>query len=325
MDTVAARLARQMPNQNTGHAVTVIPLREDLVGEFRPASLLLIAAVGFVLLIGCANVANLLLARGANRQKEIAIRTALGAGRARVVRQLVVESLVLSTLGGALGLLASAWAMDLAPRMFAVPIPLLETARLGWFGVTLAAGASVLTGLAAGLVPAMRSSRVHPGWLREGNRMSDDRGRQRLRTTLVAAEVGLTLILLVGAGLLINSFVRLMAVNPGFRSAGVLVVPVDLPGSRYPEAHQKREFFDRVIAGVEGVAGVEAVGAVSHLPLGGADNWMPFDIQGGRRPPRDRSRTHRSASPRPSTSRRWASRCAGDVSSATAMRGYRCP
>jgi putative ABC transport system permease protein len=280
IDAVAARLTREMPNDNTGHTVTVIPLRENLVGEFRPASLLLMAAVGFVLLIGCANVANLLLARGANRQKEIAIRTALGAGRARVIRQLVVESLALSTFGGALGLLISAWAMDLAPKMFAVPIPLLDTARLGWFALSLTAGASVLTGLAAGLVPAMRSSRVHPGWLREGNRMSDDRGRQRLRTALVAVEVGLTLILLVGAGLLINSFVRLMAVNPGFRSAGVLVVPVDLPGSRYPQAHQKREFFDRLIAGVKGVPGVETAGGVSHLPLGGADNWMPFRIQG---------------------------------------------
>ncbi|HMF60126.1 MAG TPA: FtsX-like permease family protein, partial [Vicinamibacterales bacterium] len=153
-------------------------------------------------------------------------------------------------------------------------------ASLGWFALSLTAGASVLTGLAAGLMPAMRTSRVHPGWLREGNRMSDDRGRRRLRAALVAAEVGLTLILLVGAGLLINSFVRLMAVNPGFRSAGVLVIPVDLPGSRYQAAHQKREFFDRLIAGVKGVPGVEAAGAVSHLPLGGADNWMPFHIQG---------------------------------------------
>jgi len=280
LDSVATRLAREMPRQNTGHAVTVIPLREELVGEFRPASLLMIAAVGFVLLIGCANVANLLLARGANRQKEIAIRSALGAGRGRVIRQLVVESLVLASLGGAAGLLMSAWIMDLVPKMSAMDIPLLETARLGWFGLALAAGISLLTGLAAGLIPAMRSSRVHPGWLREGNRMSDDRGRTRLRTVLVASEVGLTLILLVGAGLMISSFVRLVAVNPGFRSTDVLVVPVDLPGSRYPEAHQRRAFFDRVIASVEALGGVEAAGAVSHLPLGGADNWMPFAVHG---------------------------------------------
>ena len=280
MSLIAERLARRMPNENTGHSVIVIRLRDDLVGEFRPASLLMFGAVGCVLLIGCANVANLLLARGANRQKEIAIRTALGAGRARVVRQLVVESLVLAALGGAAGLLMSAWIMDLVPKIPSVRIPLLETARLNWFDLGVAAAISLGTGLAAGIVPAMRSSRVHPGWLREGNRMSDDRGRQRLRTMLVGSEVALTLILLVGAGLLIKSFMRLVAVNPGFDASGVLVVPVDLPGSRYPEAHQRRAFFDRLIAGVEGLPGVEAAGAVSHLPLGGADNWMPFHIQG---------------------------------------------
>jgi putative ABC transport system permease protein len=161
-----------------------------------------------------------------------------------------------------------------------VRIPLLETAGLNWFDLGIAAAISLGTGLAAGIVPAMRSSRVHPGWLREGNRMSDDRGRQRLRTMLVGSEVALTLILLVGAGLLINSFVRLVAVNPGFDAAGVLVVPVDLPGSRYPEAHQRRAFFDRLIASIEGLAGVEVAGAVSHLPLGGADNWMPLHIEG---------------------------------------------
>jgi putative ABC transport system permease protein len=280
MTAVAERLTRERPDQNTGHKTTVAYLRDELVGEFRPASLVMIAAVGFVLLIGCANVANLLLARGANRQREIAIRTALGAGRGRVVRQLVAESVVLSCLGGAVGLLMSAWIMDLVPKIGSVRIPLLETARLDWFGLAIAAIVSLSAGMAAGIVPAARTSRVHPAWLREGGRASDDPDRQRLRTLLVAAEVALTMILLVGAGLLIHSFVRLVAVNPGFESAGVLVVPVDLPASRYPDAHQRRAFFDRVITGIEGLAGVETAGAVSHLPLGGADNWMPFTIAG---------------------------------------------
>ena len=178
---ISERLAATMPRDNTGHTVAVTPLREVMVGEYRRASWLIIAAVGFVLLIGCVNVANLLLARGANRQREIAIRTALGAGRARVVRQLMVESLVLAIVSGAVGLLISAWITDLAPRIPAVNIPLLETARLGWSGLALAMGISVVTGLAAGLVPAFRSSRVHPGWLRDGNRISDDPERQRLR------------------------------------------------------------------------------------------------------------------------------------------------
>jgi putative ABC transport system permease protein len=283
MNAVAGQLARQMPDENTGHSVAVMSLRDDLVGEFQVAGVVMIAAVGFVLLIGCANVANLLLARGATRQKEIAIRTALGAGRARVVRQLVAESLVLAVLGGAAGLLISAWIMDLVPKIPAVRIPLLETARLNWFGLATAATISLCTGLAAGIVPALRSSSVRPGWLREGHRMSDEGSGQRLRTLLVASEVALTLILLVGAGLLIHSFMRLVAVNPGFDADSVLVVPIDLPAARYPEAAQRRDFYDRLMASVESLAGVESAGAVSHLPLGGADNWMPFAVTG--RPP----------------------------------------
>ena len=277
---ISERLAATLPRDNTGHAVAIAPLRDQMVGEFHRASWLIIAAVGFVLLIGCANVANLLLARGANRQREIAIRTALGAGRARVVRQLVVESLVLAVLSGAFGLLIAAWIIDLAPTIPAISIPLLETARLGWPAVSLAVGISLLTGLAAGLVPAFRSSRVHPAWLRETNRTSDDPARRRLRNVLVACEVGLTLVLLVGAGLMINSFVRLISVDPGFLAAGVLIVPLDLPASRYPEAYQRRDFYDRVIDRVEHIPGVASAGAVSHLPLGGADNWMPFRVAG---------------------------------------------
>ncbi len=280
LSAIADRLALQMPRDNTGHQVAVTPLRDEMVGEFRHASWLMVAAVGFVLLIGCANVANLLLARGANRQREFAIRAALGAGRARVVQQLIVESLVLSMLSGAAGLLMSAWIIDLMPKLSAVNIPLLETARLGWSGLMLATAISLVTGLAAGIVPALRSSYVRPGWLRESHRVSDDPSGRTLRDALVAAEVGLTLVLLVGAGLMITSFARLVAVDPGFRASDVLVVPVDLPASRYGEAYQRRGFFDRVIASIEGLPGVQAAGAVSHLPLGGAENWMPFRIAG---------------------------------------------
>jgi len=280
LSAIADRLALQMPRDNTGHQVAVMPWREEMVGEFRSASWLMVAAVGFVLLIGCANVANLLLARGANRQREIAIRAALGAGRARVVQQLIVESLVLAMLSGAAGLLMSAWIIDLMPKLSAVNIPLLDTARLGWPGLMLATAISLVTGLAAGGVPALRSSYVRPGWLRQSHQVSDDRSGRRLRGALVAAEVGLTLVLLVGASLMITSFARLVAVDPGFRASDVLVVPVDLPASRYSEAYQRRGFFDRLIASIEGLPGVQAAGAVSHLPLGGAENWMPFRIAG---------------------------------------------
>lgn len=280
LSAIADRLALQMPRDNTGHQVAVMPLRDEMVGEFRRASWLMVTAVGFVLLIGCANVANLLLARGANRRREIAIRAALGAGRARVVQQLIVESLVLAMLSGAAGLLMSAWIIDLMPKLSAVNIPLLETARLGWSGLMLATAISLVTGLAAGVVPALRSSHVRPGWLRESHQVSDNRSGRTLRDALVAAEVGLTLVLLVGAGLMITSFARLVAVDPGFRASDVLVVPVDLPASRYGEAYQRRGFFDRLIASIEGLPGVQAAGAVSHLPLGGAENWMPFRIAG---------------------------------------------
>ncbi len=282
---VSQRLAEEMPHDNTGHAVIVSGLRESLVGEFRPASLLIVAAVGFVLLIGCANVANLLLARGAARHKEIAVRTALGAGRLRIVRQLLAESLALAAAGGAAGLLLSAWMTDLVPKLPGARIPLVETAAVDWQSVLAAATVSLLTGLIAGLVPALRSSRVPPSWLRVGSRMSEDRGRQRVRMALVASEVALTLMLLIGAGLMINSFVRLVAVPPGFDASHVLVVPIDLP-ARYADAHQRRAFVDRTIADLQAIAGVTAAGAVSHLPLGGADNWMAFTIEGKPTPPR---------------------------------------
>jgi putative ABC transport system permease protein len=280
LNAISDRLAKERPRDNTGHGVAVTPLREEMVGEFRRASWLMVAAVGFVRLIGCANVANLLLARGANRQREIAIRTALGAGRARIVRQLLVESLLLAVLSGAAGLLMSAWIVDLMPKLSAVNIPLLETTSLGWPGLLLASAISLMTGLAAGMVPALRSSLVRPGWLRESHQVSDDRSGRMMRNGLVAAEVGLTLVLLVGAGLMITSFARLVEVDPGFRTSDVLVVPVDLPASRYAEAYQRRGFYDRVITSIEGIPGVQAAGAVSHLPLGGADNWMPFRILG---------------------------------------------
>jgi putative ABC transport system permease protein len=275
---IADRLAIEMPRDNTGHGVVVTPLRDEMVGEFRRASWLLVAAVGFVLLIGCANVANLLLTRGANRQREFAIRAALGAGRGRIIQLLIGESLVLAALSGAAGLLLSAWLVDLIPAVSMVKIPLLETATLGWSGLVFAAAFALMTGLAAGVAPAFRSSSAHPGWLRESHQVSDDRSGRRLRNALVAAEVGLTLVLLVGAGLMLTSFARLIGVNPGFRTANVLVVPLDLPPSRYAEAYQRRDFFDRLIASLEQVPGVQAAGAVSHLPLGGADNWMPFRI-----------------------------------------------
>jgi putative ABC transport system permease protein len=172
--------------------------------------------------------------------------------------------------------------------MTAVRIPLLETAHLDWQAFAVAAVATMFAGIAAGIAPALRWSRVSTTSLRELGRSTDGRGR-RIRATFVAAEVALTLMLLVGTGLLVNSFVRLTRVEAGFSTHGRTVVPVNLPASRYPEAHQRRAFVDRLIAELQAIPGVRSAGAVSHLPLGGADNWMPFRIAGRAPAPPDRS------------------------------------
>ena len=281
--TVSARTTAQFPRANTGHNVGVRTLRDAMVGELRPAMLTLLAAAGFVLLIACANVMNLLLTRGVSRQKELAVRSALGATRSRLIRDLLAESLLVSLVGGAAGVLLAAWIVDAVPALPAIQVPLAETARLDWSTLAVAAGMSVMTGLLAGIAPALRGAQQHPAWLREGHRTYDDPSGRRLRMALVAAETALALMLLAGAGLMINSFLRLVRVDAGFSTERVLVVSVELPPVRYSTAHQQREFFDRLQAGLGSLPGAETVGSVSHLPLGGSDNWSNFRVVG--RPP----------------------------------------
>ena len=280
---ISARTTAQYPRENTGHNVGVRALRDAMVGELRPAMLTLLAAAGFVLLIACANVMNLLLTRGASRQKELAVRSALGATRGRLVRDLLAESLLVALVGGATGLLLAAWIVDAVPALPAIQIPLADTARLDWQTFAVAAVMSALTGLIAGIAPAVRGASQHPAWLREGSRTSDDPARRRLRMALVAVETALALVLLAGAGLMINSFLRLVRVNAGFSTERVLVVSVELPPVRYATAHQQRAFFDRLHAGLASLPGVQTVGSVSHLPLGGSENYNPLSIVG--RPP----------------------------------------
>ena len=281
--TVSAQTTAQFPRENTGHNVGVRALRDAMVSELRPAMLTLLAAAGFVLLIACANVMNLLLTRGASRQKELAVRSALGATRGRLIRDLLAESLLVSLVGGAAGLLLAAWIVDAVPALPAIQVPLADTARLDWQTLAVAAVMSALTGLLAGIAPALRGARQHPAWLREGNRTSDDPGRRRMRMALVAVETALALVLLAGAGLMINSFLRLVRVNAGFSTERVLVASMELPPVRYASAQQQRAFFDRVQAGLASLPGVETVGSVSHLPLGGSENYNPFSVVG--RPP----------------------------------------
>jgi putative ABC transport system permease protein len=278
MDTIASRLEAQYADFDKGWGVTVVPLREQLAGEIKPALLVLLGAVGFVLLIACVNVANLMLARSAVRRKEMAVRAALGAGRLRIARQLLAESLLLALSGGALGLLVSRWCVE---GLVALSPPNLMAA--GQVGVNLTvlaftAGVSVLTGIVFGLAPAVETSRLNlNASLRESGRGNVvGRSTGRLRGALVVSEVALALVLLIGAGLMVRSFVRLQAVNPGFDASDLLTMRVVLPHSRYPDAGGQIEFFRRAVGHISALPGVRSASAVSALPfadLGAATNF----------------------------------------------------
>jgi len=272
LKTVAARLAQAHSDTNKGWSAKVIPMSEQLVGDLRPALLVLWGAVGFVLLIACANVASLLLARAASRQREIALRTAIGAGRGRLIAQLLTESGLLAVLGGGLGVALAA----LGLRAFAAFLPAelagasdlsLSGRVLGWTALLCLA-----TCILAGLAPALQLTRPDlSSSLREGSRGSAGAGRsRRTQRGLVVAEVALAVLLLVGAGLLLRSFSHLLAVHPGFEAAHALSFEIDLPEDRYTKP-QRAAFFARLLDRLSGLPGVTATGAVSGLPMGGED------------------------------------------------------
>ncbi|HKP86337.1 MAG TPA: ABC transporter permease [Blastocatellia bacterium] len=286
LSSIARRLEEQYPNFNIGHGARLVPLFEQAVGNVRPALLVLFGAVGFVLLIGCANVANLLLTRAAARQKEIAIRTALGAARPRLIRQLLTESLLLAVCGGGVGLLLALWIIDLLPKINAGQIPRLDKINIDGKVLVATIGFSLLTGIITGVAPALRGSRPNLRlWLNEGTRASAGLARRRLGNLLVIAEIALALVLLVGAGLMIKSFVRLVNVDPGFNPDNVLAVDLALPGPRYPKAQQQKMFFEQLIERVKALPGVDSVGVSTEIPLDGGDDWMPFAVEDRPAPP----------------------------------------
>src|SRR5215216_3681193 len=263
MSTISSRLEQQYPEANKGWGAVVIPLQEDLVGDVRPALLVLFSAVGFVLLIACANVANLMLARGANRRKEIAIRIALGAARGRIVRQLLCESVLLAVVGGLLGLLLAGWGGRLLVRLSAGNLP--SSAEVGvdaWaLGFTLLV--SLAAGVLAGVAPALQFSKHELAeTLKQGTgRSAAGSVRQRTRKALVVCEVALSLILLVGAGLMIRSFWKLQNVDPGFDVGDSLTLSVGLSPVRYAEPQQQQAFHDRVLEQIGSLPGVVSVGS----------------------------------------------------------------
>jgi putative ABC transport system permease protein len=271
MKTIAAQLEREAPRRNAGRSVALVPIHELTIETVKPALMLLSGAVALVLLIACVNVANLLLARSTVRQRELGLRSALGAERRRLLRQMLTESLVLAAAGGGAGLLL---AVVLHRGLLAlvadrIPVPRLDEIALDLPVVGFTIAVALGTGLVFGLVPALLATSNADDALREGGRQGTGPRSRRALAALVVAEVALSLVLLTGAGLLIRSFMRLQNVDPGFRPAGLLTARVTLPTVRYPEERQTAEFFKTALARIEPLPGVQSAAGISFLPLSG--------------------------------------------------------
>jgi putative ABC transport system permease protein len=287
METIAARLAKEYPRYNTRTGATVTPLHEEVVGDIKSALLILLGAVGFVLLIACANVANLLLARAAVREKEIALRLALGASRSRLTRQFLTESVLLALLGGGFGLLLALAGIRVLKTF--VPVTISQTQPISIDGKVLVFTAllALLTGIVFGLAPAIHASHSNLNdSLKEGGRDSavGKRGN-RLRDLLVVGEVAVSFILLIGAGLLINSFLHLRNLDPGFRADHLLTMKVDLSEPRYPDGERRSVFFDEVLRRIRALPGVQSVAVAGNLPFTYNGDSMGIAVEGIPDPP----------------------------------------
>ncbi|HEU6451051.1 MAG TPA: ABC transporter permease [Gemmatimonadaceae bacterium] len=278
--TITARLEREYPGTNRD--ITVQSLKEKVVGDIRPALLVELGAVSFVLLIACANVAHMLLARAAARRKELALRTALGASRARVMRQLLIESLLLSLLGGGAGLLLALGGIHALVALAPAGIPRIDTIGLDARALLFLLGISLLTGVGFGLVPALRASATDLNdALKEGGRVSTEGiRRNRFRSVLMASEFALALMLLVGAGLMIRSFIALRAIDPGFDPHNLLTMVVPVAGSREAAPERRAIFYEELLQRVRTVPGVVSASAINHLPLAGDEWGRTFRVEG---------------------------------------------
>ena len=285
MDAIGRRLTEQYPESNTGHAPNVVPLRDTLVGDVRRALLVLLSAVGLVLLIACANVATLLLARATSRQKELAVRIAIGAGRARLVRQLLTESVLLALIGGSAGVLLAGWCVQalraVLPAQFAA-LPGIQGLGVDLRVLAVTLVVSLATGILFGLIPAVTASHERVGLtLNEEGRGggSSARGR-RTRAALVVAEMALSLILLVGAALLLVSFKHLIDVSPGFESDNLIATPISLPAARYADHARIVGFYRPLLERLRSMPGIESADVVTALPFTAADARLAFQIEG---------------------------------------------
>jgi putative ABC transport system permease protein len=287
MATIAAGLSQQYPETNSGRGVNLIALQSLLVEGLKRNLMILFAAVGFVLLIACANVANLMLSRAVTRQREMALRAALGASRLRIVRQILTESLMLSLLGGALGLLLGKWGMDALATNSAVTLPPGVTVSLDVYVFGFTFSLTLLTGAIFGLLPALRLSRVDlHSTLKEGGQAVGNGARgNRVRDVLVVVQVALALILLVGAGLMIRTFLNLIGSDPGFDAKNLLTLEYRVPRTQYPTAEQQWHFHEQVIANVKALPGVESAATIFTIPHGAEIGTTTFALPDRAAPP----------------------------------------
>jgi putative ABC transport system permease protein len=277
---IAGRLAKQYA-RNKSRGVLVRPFQDVLVKDYRLGLIVLLSAVSAVLLIACANIANLLLARGSARRREIAIRTALGASRGRLVRQLLAESLVLATIGGFAGVMLALWGVELLVRVSPLQIPRLQAAHIDAGALLFTAAATIATGVLSGLVPAFQLSRANPGEsLKDGERGGSGAAGARTRQVLVIAEMAISLVLLAAAGLLGRSLVTLQRVDPGFVSERALSLQLQLPAARYPTPDAMRGYYRRLRDEIRALPGVSAAAVATTMPMSGSDIGVGFTIEG---------------------------------------------
>ncbi len=287
LTTIAQRVEQQFPETNKKVGATIVPLHEFVVGDMRLAMMALLAAVGFVLLIACANVANLLLVRAAAREREIAIRAALGASRWQVVRQLLSESLLLALLGGSAGVLLAFWLVDLLKRVAPDGTPRMEEIGIDGRVLLFSLGIAAVTGLLCGLVPALQASKhdLNQALRDAGAGNKGSAGGGRVRSALVVAEIAIALTLLVGAGLLMRSFVLLQGVDPGFSPTRVVTARLGLPQNAYPNREQIANFYNQLHARLKALPGVQSAAFGSSVPMTGVNTDTDFTIEGRPAPP----------------------------------------
>jgi putative ABC transport system permease protein len=282
LNAIARQLAEKYPDTDQGWALRQRSLREVLIGPVRPVLLVIWAAAGLLLLIACTNLANLLLARSLGRQREFAVRTALGATRIRITRQALAETIILVLAGGALGALAASWGVSLL-RVFGPPdLPRLQEVHVNLQALTFAFGVSLLTSVMFALIPALQIGKGGFSGLKESTRNSESAAYRRIRSSLVVAEIAVSLMLLIGAGLLIRSFWLLIHVDPGFQTQRVVTAQLSLNGPSYNDPANRERFWQELEERVRNLPGVEAVGATSELPLTGQHSDGPFKIPGHR-------------------------------------------